>query len=153
MNRLKVLTVVSSLFVFAAVGAAQADMTKIYGPVYVTKSKHEHQEHQKHNGKKERESKLKFTAPVPGNGVIVVKNGGDAGKRSRVSSAKIELNGVEVAKERDFRKKAETLQFNVVLQAENEMEVEVESCKTCELEITVLGEQAVVLPTRVLPTR
>lgn len=147
MNRLKVLTVVSSLFVFTAVGMAQAEMTKIYGPVYVTKSTHEHHE------KNERESKLKFTAPVPGNGVIVVKNGGDAGKRSRVSSARIELNGVEVAKERDFSKKAETLQFNVALQAENDLEVEVESCKTCELEITVLGEQPVALPTRVLPTR
>jgi hypothetical protein len=151
MNRLKVLTVVSSLFVFAAAGVAQAEMTKIYGPVYVTKSKHEHHEHQKQDGKKEHESKLKFTAPVPGNGVIVVKNGGDAGKRSRVSNAKIELNGVEVAREKDFSKKAETLQFDVVLQAENDLKVEVESCKTCELEITVLGEQT--LPTRDLPTR
>ncbi|MBI5467747.1 MAG: hypothetical protein HY891_01325 [Deltaproteobacteria bacterium] len=150
MNRLKVLTVVSSLFVFAAVGAAQADMTKIYGPVYITKSKHEHHEH---HGKKERDSKLKFTAPVPGNGVIMVKNGGDTGKNSRVSSAKIELNGVKIAKERDFSKKVATLQYNVVLQAENDLEVEVESCRTCELEITVLGEQPVVLPTRVLPTR
>ena len=145
MKRLKVLAVLSSLFVFAAAGVANAEMTTIYGPVYVTKSKHEHHE------KQESDSKLKFTAPVPGNGVIVVKNGGDTGKRSRVSSAKIELNGVEVAKERDFKKTAETLEYNVVLQAENEMEVEVESCKTCEIEVTVLGEQA--LPTRVLPTR
>lgn len=150
MKRLKVLTVLSSLLVFAAVGAAQAEMTTIYGPVYVTKSKHEHHEN---HAKTEHETKLKFTAPVPGNGIIVIKNGGDTGRRSRVSSAKIKLNGVRVAKEKDFSKRAETLQYDVVLQAENEMEVEVESCKRCEMEVTVLGEQPVVLPTRDLPTR
>lgn len=146
MKRLKVLTVLSSLLVFAAVGAAEAEMATIYGPVYVTKS------HENH-GKKEHESKLKFTAPVPGNGVIMVKNGGDTGKKSRVSHAKIKLNGVKIAKEKDFSKKAESLQYDVVLLPENEMEVEVESCRRCELEVTVLGEQPVVLPTRDLPTR
>lgn len=143
MKRLKMLTIVSSLFIFAAAGALQAEMTTVYGPVYITKSKHEQED---------KEAKHKFSAPVPGNGVIVVKNGGSTGKESRVSSAKIELNGIKVAKARDFNKKVETLQYNVQLQANNEMEVEVESCKTCELEITVLGEAPVVLPTR-LPTR
>jgi len=147
MKRFKTLAVLSSLFVFAAAGAAQAEMAAIYGPVYITKSNHEHHE------KKEGESTLKFTAPVPGNGVIIIKNGGDSGKRSRVSTAKIELNNVEVAKEKDFNRNVDSLQFNVALQADNEMEVEVEDCRNCELEVTVLGEQPVALPTRVLPTR
>lgn len=147
MKRLKVLAVLSSLFVFAAAGVANAEMTTIYGPVYVTKTKHEHHD------KNESEAKLKFTAPVPGNGVIIVKNGVDAEKKSHVSSAKIELNGVKISKERDFNKNADTIEYNVVLQAENEMEVEVESCRKCEFEVTVLGEQPVALPTRVLPTR
>jgi hypothetical protein len=79
MNRLKVLTVVSSLFVFAAAEWRRLEMTKIYGPVYVTKSKHEHHEHQKQDGKKGM-SPSSNSPPLFRNGVIVVKNGGDAGK-------------------------------------------------------------------------
>lgn len=144
MKRLKVLSIVSSLFFFAAAGAAQAQLTRIYGPAYITHSKEEH---------KDKGVKLTFTAPVPGPGVVVVKNGGDSGKSSRVSSAEIELNGKKVASQKDFNKNVDSLQFNVNLLADNEMEVEVESCNTCEIEVTVLGEEPVLLPTRVLPTR
>lgn len=143
MKRLKGLIAVSSLFVFAAAGVVEAEMVTVYGPVYISKTK-------EHGSDK---SKLTFTAPTPGAGIIVVKNGGDTGKESRVSSAKVELNGKDVVREKDFNKKVDTVQVNVDLLAENELEVEVESCKRCEIEVTVMGEPAVVLPTRVLPTR
>ncbi len=131
MKRFKGIAVLSSLLLFGVVSAAEAEMSTIYGPVYITKGEH-------HN----KETKLNFTAPVPGSGIIVVKNGGDSGKKSRVSSAEIELNGQDVAKEKDFNKKTEVMEFNVTLQAENEMEIKVESCKECEIEISVKGEPA-----------
>lgn len=143
MKRLKVLAVLSSLFVFAAAGVANAEMTTIYGPVYVTKTVRE----SNNSGG----ATLKFTAPVPGNGVIMIKNGVDPDRSAHVSSAKIELNGVTISNESDFNKNTDTIEYNVTLQAENEMEVEVESCMKCALEVTVLGEGA--LPPRVLPTR
>ena len=136
MKRFKGIAVLSSLLLFGALSAAEAEMVTIYGPVYITKAEHRHNEH--HN----KETKLNFTAPTPGAGVIVVKNGGDSGKKSRVSSAEIELNGQDVAKEKDFKKNAEVLEYNVTLQAENELEVKVESCKECEIEISVKGEPA-----------
>lgn len=147
MKRLRFLAAVSTLLMLGAAGAAQAQMATIYGPVYVTKAKgigHEH----------EKETKFTFRAPVTGPGIIVVKNGGDGGKKARVGSARIELNGQEVAKEKDFNKTVETKEYNVQLQALNEMEVEVESCRTCEIEISVMGEPPAALPTRdPLPTR
>lgn len=114
-----------------------AEMVTVYGPVYIAKTKgHEH----------EKETKLHFTAPTPGAGIVVVKNGGDSGKKQRVSSAKIELNEDKLAGEKDFNKNVAELRFNVQLKAENELEVKIHSCKDCELEITVLGEPAVVTP-------
>ncbi|MBI5642194.1 MAG: hypothetical protein HY954_01820 [Deltaproteobacteria bacterium] len=130
------LVILSSLFIFAAVSSAQAEMTTIYGPVYVTKTKGS--EHHKEK------TKFTFSAPVAGSGVLIVKNGGDSGKKARVSSAEIELNGEEVADENNFNKNVEKLQFNVQLLADNEIEVEIKSCKSCELEISVMGEQAAV---------
>lgn len=136
MKRFKGIAVLSSFLLLGAFSAAEAEMVTIYGPVYITKAEHRNHEH--HN----KETKLNFTAPMPGAGVIVVKNGGDSGKESRVSKAEIELNGQKVAKEKDFNKNAEVLEYNVTLQAENELDVEVESCKTCEIEISVKGEPA-----------
>ncbi|MBI1910843.1 MAG: hypothetical protein HYS21_02460 [Deltaproteobacteria bacterium] len=145
MKRFKSLVILASLCTFAAVGAVQAEMAAIYGPVYISKTK---------NDGHKKEAKLNFTAPVPGKGVLIVKNGGDSGKHSRVASAEVELNGEDIAKERDFNKNVQTLNYDVTLLADNEMEVKVKSCKECEIEITVMGEQA--LPTRdplPLPTR
>src|SRR5574337_2033707 len=102
MKRFKGIAVISSLLLLGAVSAVEAEMVTIYGPVYITKGEHHH-----------KETKLNFTAPTPGAGVIVVKNGGDSGKESRVSSAEIELNGQKVAKEKDFNKNAEVLEYNV----------------------------------------
>ncbi len=140
----------SLMFVLGVMKAAQADMTAIYGPVYITKATSE-------GGKdkdKKKETKLTFTASVPGEGILIIKNGGDAGKKHRVSSAEIKLNGKEIVDEKDFNKNVDTLQYNVQLLSTNELEVEVKSCKECELELTVMGEQA--LPPRTplnLPTR
>lgn len=146
MKRLKSLAVISSLLLFGAAGIAQAEMAAIYGPVYITKAKGH-----------EDDVKLSFTAPVPGSGVIVIKNGADSGKKHRVSQAELELNGQDVARPRDFNKKAEVIEYNVQLLANNELEVEVESCRQCKIEITVLGEKPAPpeLPTRDLffPTR
>ena len=131
----------SSMFFFAAAGAAVAELVPIYGPIYISKTK----EKGEHHGK---ETKLSFTAPVQGKGVLVVKNGGDSGKRARVSSAEIELNGKEIAEKRDFNKKATVLNFDIDLLATNEMEVEVKSCRECELEITIMGERPAPVPVR-----
>lgn len=131
----------SSMFIFAAAGGAAAELVPIYGPVYIAKTKHHGEHHDK-------ETKLSFTAPVQGKGVLIVKNGGDSGKSARVSSAEIELNGKEIAEKRDFKKKAAVLNFEVDLLATNEMEVEVRSCRECELEITVMGEKPAPPPSR-----
>lgn len=137
MKRLKALAVISSLLFFTAAGVAEAEMTTIYGPVYFSKANKEGHGHDK-------DFKVTFTAPVPGKGVIVVKNGAESGKKYRVSKAEIELNGQEVARPRDFNKKAEVIEYSVDLLAENEMKVEVESCKVCKIEVSVLGEKPVV---------
>lgn len=134
MKRFSGFALASALLFFAAGTVAEAEMVTIYGPVYVSKTKQHHG-----HGK---ESKFTFSAPLPGPGVIVVKNGGDSGKKARVGSAEIEFNGVRVARPKDFNKNVTTLSYNVTLSAENKMEVEVESCKECEIEITVLGESA-----------
>lgn len=144
-------------------GVAEAELETIYGPVYVTKAKveehHRHdaeegKKHEGHDGKVERDSGFTFRAPVPGAGIIIVKNGGTFGHRGRVASAEIELNDQKVAGHKDFNKHVEILRFNVDLRTENELEVEVKSCRNCELEITVLGEKPVELPPRViLPVR
>lgn len=134
----------SSLFFLAAASVATAEMTTIYGPVYVAKTKAKDEHHRK-------EAKLSFSAPVPGKGVIVVKNGGDSGKKARVASAEIELNGIEIADRKDFNKNEEVLNIEVDLLAQNDMEVEVKSCKECELEIVVMGEMPVAPPPRVEP--
>lgn len=143
MKRLSI-AVMSSMFFFAAVGGAAAELVTIYGPVYVAKTKERGEHHKK-------EAHLTFTAPVPGKGLLVVKNGGESGKRARVSSAEIDLNGKEIAEKRDFKKTASVLEFEVELLATNKMEVEVKSCKECELEIIVMGEKPAPPPPREIP--
>ncbi len=164
---------------FLGVGAAEAELQTIYGPVYVTKAKKDGHHHGSRHGdvekhgdrhgdgerhgdkdkhghkiKKEKDSDFTFTAPVPGAGIIIVKNGGSAGNRGRVSSAKIELNDEKIADRRDFNKQVEVLRFHVDLRTDNELEVDIKSCRECELEITILGDKPVVLPPRViLPVR
>jgi len=152
-------------------GVAEAELQTIYGPVYVTRAKtgdhhrvvrgteverhgdKDTAEHE-HGHKVKKNTDFTFTAPVPGAGIIIVKNGGIAGHKGRVSSAEIELNDEKIADRKDFNKQVEVLRFNVDLQADNELEVEIKSCRECELEITVLGEKAVELPPRIiLPVR
>lgn len=139
------IAVISSLIFLAAAGVAEAEMTTIYGPVYITKAKKDDSRHKD-------KTVLTFTAPVPGSGQIVIKNGGDGGKKSRAASAEVELNGEEVADEDDFNKNVTELTYDVTLLADNEMKVEVQSCKECEIQITVMGEKAAPAPV-VLPTR
>ncbi|OGQ57620.1 MAG: hypothetical protein A3J24_07855 [Deltaproteobacteria bacterium RIFCSPLOWO2_02_FULL_53_8] len=133
MKILRALTAATAFMLIVSVTAAQAELGVVYGPIYVTKTK-------KHEGKKE--SKFVFTAPVPGVGLVVVKNGGDSGKRARVSSAEVELNDKDILNERDLNKNVEEVKIDVVLLDSNEMEVEVKSCKECEIAITVYGEIA-----------
>lgn len=137
MKRLKTLAVISSLLFFTAAGVAQAEMATIYGPVYFSKANKKEHGHDK-------DFKVTFTAPVPGSGVIVVRNGADAGKKYRISKVEIELNGQEVARPRDFNKNADVVNYNIELLADNEMKIEVESCKDCKIEVSVLGEKPVV---------
>lgn len=123
----------------------RSELVPIYGPVYVAKTKKDN------TGDKE--AKFLFTAPVPGSGKIVVKNGGDSGKKSRAASAEIDLNGNEIAKRKDFNKNISLIEYEVNLLSENKMEVEVKSCKGCEIEITVLGEKPAPAPPPLPPER
>ncbi len=119
---------------FAFCSASYAEMGLIFGPVHVEKTKKDKEDHGK-------EAKFTFTAPVPGNGVIVIKNGGDKGSRYRATSAKVELNDEKVASPRDFKKGVAVMGYDVTLLADNELEVKVKSCKECFIEVTVLGEK------------
>lgn len=125
------------VFTFGMVDAALAEMGAIYGPVYIVKNNHNGHEH---------DTKLKFQAPVAGDGIIVVKNGGDSGRKYRVSSATVELNEHTVVRHRDLNHEVDVIRRNVTLKGENELEVRVESCKECELEITVMGEKPAPAP-------
>lgn len=145
MKRFSRFLALSTMLVFAAAATAEAELVPIYGPVYVAKTK-------KDSEHRTKEARFTFNAPVPGSGKLIVKNGGDSGKKSRASSAEIGLNGTDVAKRKDFNKTVETIEYDVLLLAENMMEVEVKSCKKCEIEITILGEKPAPPPAR-LPTR
>jgi len=148
--------------VFGMSLAAQAEMITIYGPVYVAKhKKHEDRHYDKHEKNEDRhhakhkkhgdedESKFVFYAPVAGAGKIIIKNGTDSDrkhKKRRVASAEIELNDVKVGSEKDFNKRVGVITYDVDILTTNELEVEVKSCKRCELEITVLGPAPVPPP-------
>ena len=125
------------VFTVGMADAALAEMGTIYGPVYIVKNNHNGHEH---------DTKLKFQAPVPGDGVIVVKNGGDSGRKYRVSSATVELNEKTIVRHRDLNHEVDVIQRKVTLKDVNELEVRVESCKECELEITVMGEKPAPAP-------
>lgn len=119
---------------FAFCSASYAEMGLIFGPVHVEKTKKDKEDHGK-------EAKFIFPAPVPGNGVIVIKNGGGKGSHYRGSSAKVELNDEKIASPRDFRKGIAIMSYDVLLLADNELEVKVNSCEECFVEVTVLGEK------------
>ncbi|WKZ33572.1 MAG: hypothetical protein QY316_03960 [Thermodesulfobacteriota bacterium] len=134
MKRISRFFALSTLFLFGAPAIAGAELVTIYGPVYVAKTNKDAR-----SGTKE--ANFVFTAPVPGNGKVIVRNGGDAGRKSRVSSATIDLNGEGVAGRSDFNNTVESLDYDVVLLPDNNMAVRVNACNACELEITVLGEK------------
>ncbi|HLC17584.1 MAG TPA: hypothetical protein VJM57_01030 [Thermodesulfobacteriota bacterium] len=121
------------LFFFMNINNAEADMITLLGPVYVSKN---------HQLPAEKKSVFNFSASNPGEGVIIVRNGGDSGKDHRVGSASIILNGLEVAGPMDFNKNVDVLQYNVTFEPENEMDVVVRSCRDCEIEISVLAENS-----------
>jgi hypothetical protein len=145
MKILKTLTAVMALLItFSLAETAMAEEGTIYGPVYLSRGDMSHH----HGG-----TTLTFTAPVAGEGVVVITNGGDSGKKSRVSSAKIKFNGEKIASPRKFNKKVHEIRIDVDLLLDNEMKVKIKSCKRCELEIYVTGELATVEPAVILPVR
>ncbi|MBI5237498.1 MAG: hypothetical protein HY887_03640 [Deltaproteobacteria bacterium] len=131
------LAAITALMLLSAASIpAEAEMVTIFGPMQVSKTK---------GGKDEgKEAKFNFTAPVPGSGVLIIKNGGDLGKKDKASSAKVELNDMKIAGSSDFNKKVVELRYDVVLKENNELEVKVKSCEECYIEVTVLGEAAAV---------
>lgn len=133
MKILRALTVAMAFMFIVSATVAEAAVGVIYGPVYISKTK-------KHDGDKK--SKFVFTAPVAGAGVVVVRNGGDSGKKARVSSAKIELNDQDILSEQDLNKTISEVKVDVQLKDSNEMEVKVKSCNECEIAVTVYGELA-----------
>ena len=60
----------------------------------------------------------------------------------------MELNDEKVASPKDFKKGIAVMGYDVLLLADNELEVKVKSCEECFIEVTVLGETggAVVTP-------
>ncbi len=138
MKRLKGLAIVSSLFLFTAATAlpAAAEMSTIYGTVHI--GSHDNRDH-------DRNTKHHFNAPVPGEGVIVIKstpskNGSHRHDKDRTfKKVKIEINGEEAVEQRHFNKGVEELRYNVPLLASNTMKVKVKACKECALELSVLG--------------
>lgn len=131
----RVVTTAALLVVFCAFySASYAEVGPIFGSVHIEKTKKDKEDHGK-------EAKFIFAAPVPGNGVIVIKNGGDKGSRYRAASAKVELNDKKVASPRDFKKDIAVMSYDVSLLADNELEVRVKSCEECFIEVTVLGEK------------
>lgn len=119
---------------FAFYSASYAEIGPIFGPVHIEKTKKDKEGHGK-------EAKFTFAAPQPGNGVIVIKNGGDKGRHYQATSAKVEFNDEKVASPRDFKKGIAVMSYDVLLLADNELEVKVKSCEECFIEVTVLGEK------------
>lgn len=71
---------------------------------------------------------------------LVVQNG--EGKRGRVSSAVIELNGVRVVGPNEFNKQADVITKSVILQPQNKLAVEVRSQPGTSIKVTILGPEA-----------
>lgn len=134
MERLRWISVaaVSALFIFATV--AQSEMITIFGPVFLSKTTHE--DHDK-------EVSFKFSAPQPGNGLIIVKKMGnaDSRKKARHWHVKLELNDRHISSRTDVDKHDAVLGLPVELLKDNELEVKIKSCKDCEVELAVLGER------------
>lgn len=140
MKRLRGLAIVSSLFLFTAATAlpAAAEMSTIYGTVHI--GSHDNRDH-------DRNTKHHFNAPVPGEGVIVIKSAPskkgshrhDGDEDRTFSKVKIEINGEEAVEQRHFNKGVEELRYNVPLLSSNTMKVKVKACKECSLELFVLG--------------
>lgn len=125
---------IAFMFTFGLVKTAQAEMVNLLGPVYIVKHLNDG------TGGTPNDAGFVFRAPVPGKGVIIVRNGGDSGETARVSSARVELNNMEIAGESDFNKGVQQLSYDVDLKALNELKAVIRSCEKCEIEITVLGE-------------
>lgn len=142
MRIVKLLTMTIALvFAFGLLKTAQAEVATIFGPVYVDDNNCQR--------KNVKEGEFTFTAPVPGKGVLVVKTWksqagvdgrDDHGKEPGIRGAKIELNDQKIVRRKEFKKKVQTLNLDVDLQASNELEVKVKTCKRCEVMISVLGE-------------
>lgn len=132
-----------SVVAVGVIGTAHAAMAPVFGPVYVEGS------NCRHEGKKTGD--YTFTAPVPGKGILVVKtwkspdtrdNRRKSNHDARIEGAKIELNDQRIVRSKDFKKDVQVLNLDIDLLASNELEVKFETCKKCEIEISVLGEAA-----------
>ncbi len=155
MKIIKGIATASSLLIFVAATAlpAMADMGVIYGTVNI-------KGHSRH-------ARFHFNAPVPGDGVIVLKsvakahdeghsgthrrdNDRDLYRDNPFRQVKIKFNGEEVVAQRHITNGATEFRYNVALKADNNMNLKVVSCKDCTVQLTVLGNTAAPPPT--LPT-
>lgn len=140
------------MFVAVTALPAAAQMSTVYGTVYI--GNHDRNRHDKR-------TKHHFNAPVPGEGVIVIRStaagthekpdhhrheGDDSDKDRSFRKVKIELNGEEVAEQRRFKKGVEELRYDVDLLASNTMKVKVKGCNECSLELSVLGQAQAPAP-------
>lgn len=79
-----------------------------------------------------------FSIPNPdGEFTLVVQNG--EGKRGRVSSAVVEINGDLVVEPSSFNKQVDVITRAVTLKSQNELTVEVRSAPGTSLTVTILG--------------
>lgn len=147
MKRLLLVSAAVSSLMFFGIGSAGA--MDPYTPVFeahITKAKHNHSEGEVHKAeameKKEqraadKESEFEFSAPH-GPAYMVIVNGGVKGKDARVSSAKVELNGVRVAGPADFNKNVDKIVIpDLWLNPDNALEVEIDTCDKCEVDVFI----------------
>lgn len=134
MRSLKYLTAaIALLFVIGLTETSQAEMSSIFGPVYVAKHAT--------NQDGPRVATFTYASPFLTNGVLVVRNGGDTGYPHRVSSITLKHNGMKIGSEKDFNKNVEEMRYDLDILGDNVLEVEVRSCNTCEVEVTVLADR------------
>ena len=132
MKILKTLTAVMALLItFGVAESAMAAVGTIYGPVYLSRG----------NAPMNLNGTTESFSAVPGTiGELVITNGGDTGKVSRVSSATVTLNGNMILGPKDFSKKVGEIKVDVPLELINDLRVNIKSCNSCELIIRVDGE-------------
>lgn len=117
---------VTILFIVAT-GITYAADTAVFGPEKFTRG----------SSKPESVTRL-FSVPNPQDEFTLVVTNGD-GKRGRISSALITLNGTPVVQPNAFNKNVDALSLPIQLRAENRLDIDLRSAPGASLIVTVIG--------------